>query len=129
MKLENHLESYKEHKETIFDWALKVKGIKNSQRVIGTHASRAMVDLLAVHLLKRNLISPGLQLNHRWFKSEKILEKLPEFENKKEICEDMIKLELLCEDLTYGSPKTEEKIKEAIFLFNKIELRLKDEAE
>ena len=129
MKLENHLESYKAHKETIFDWALKVKGIKNSQRVIGTHSSRAMVDLLAVYLLKRNLISPGLQLNHRWFKSEKILEKLPEFENKKEICKDMIKLELLCEDLTYGSPKPEEKIKEAIVLFNKIEQRLKDEAE
>ena len=129
MKLENHLESYKAHKETIFDWALKVKGIKNSQRVIGTHGSRAMVDLLAVYLLKRNLISPGLQLNHRWFKSEKILEKLPEFENKKEICGDMIKLEILCEDLTYGSPKTEEKIKEAVLLFNKIELRLKDETE
>jgi len=30
MKLENHLESYKEHKETIFDWALRIKGLKNS---------------------------------------------------------------------------------------------------
>jgi len=129
MKLENHLESYKVHKETIFDWALKVKGIKNSQRIIGTHASRAMVDMLAVYLLKRNLISPGLQLNHRWFKSKNILEKLPDFENKKEICEDMIKLELLCEDLTYGSPKPEERIKEAIILFNKIESMLKNETE
>lgn len=129
MKLENHLESYKVHKETIFDWALKIKGIKNSQRIIGTHASRAMVDLLALYLLKRNLISPGLQLNHRWFKSKNILEKLPEFENKKEICEDMIRLELLCEDLTYGSPKPEEKIKEAITLFNKIESILKNETE
>ena len=128
MKLENHLESYKAHKETIFDWALKVKGIKNSQRVIGTHGSRAMVDLLAVYLLKRNLISPGLQLNHRWFKSKNILEKLPEFKNKKEICEDMIRLELLCEDLTYGSPKPEEKIKEAIILFNKLEAKLKNGA-
>ncbi len=116
MKLENHLESYKVHKETIFDWALKIKGIKNSQRIIGTHASRAMVDLLAVYLLKKGLIDPGIQLNHRWFKSLKILEKLPDFADKEEICEDMIKLELLCEDLTYGSPKPEEKIKEAILL-------------
>lgn len=129
MKLENHLESYTVHKETIFDWALKIKGIKNSQRIIGVHASRAIVDLLAVYLLKRNLISPGLQLNHRWFKSKNILEKLPEFDNKKEICEDMIKLELLCEDLTYGSPKPEEKIKETITLFNKIESILKNETE
>ena len=54
------------------------------------------------------------------------MEKLPEFEGKKEICKDIIKLELLCEDLTYGSPKPEDKIKEAIFLFNKIESRLKN---
>lgn len=129
MKLENHVESYKEHKETIFDWALKVKGIKNSQRIIGTHASRAMVDLLAAYLLKKNIISPGLQLNHRWFKSSSILERLPEFEGKEKICKDMTELELLCEDLTYGAPKPEEKIKEAIVLFNKIELMLKDGAE
>ncbi len=127
MRIESHLESYKEHKETIFDWALKIKGVKNSQRVIGTHASRAMIDLLAAYLLKRGLIDSGMQLNHRWFKSKKVMNKLPEFENKKNICEDMIRLELLCEDLTYGSPKSEEKIKEAILLFNKIESNLKDE--
>lgn len=34
MKIENHLESFKEHKETIFEWALKIKGLKDSQRVI-----------------------------------------------------------------------------------------------
>jgi len=33
---------------------------------------------------------------------------------------------LLCEDLTYSSPKPEEKIKEAILLFNKIESILKN---
>lgn len=129
MKIESHLESYREHRETIFDWALKVKGIKNSQRTIGTHASRAIVDLLAAYLLKKNLISPGMKLNHRWFKSNKIADKLPEFENKKEICEDMTKLELLCEDLTYGAPKPEDKIKEAIVLFNKLEEKLKYETE
>ncbi len=126
MKIENHLESYKEHRETIFDWALKIKGLKNSQRVIGTHASRGIVDLLAAYLLKKGVIDTGTQINHRWFKSKKIMEKLPEFEGKEEICNEMIKLELLCEDLTYGSPKSEEKIKEAILMFNKIELKLKN---
>ena len=126
MKIESHLESYKEHRETIFDWALKVKGLKNSQRIVGTHASRAIIDLLAVYLLKRGLIDPGMQINHRWFKSKRVMEKLPEFEGKEKICGDMIKLELLCEDLTYGSPKSEEKIKEAIILFNKIESELKN---
>ena|SRR3989344_819360 len=129
MKLENHLESYKEHKETIFDWALRIKGLKNSQRVIGLHASRAIIDLLAAYLLKRNLIDQGIQMNHRWFKSEKVIERLPEFDNKEEIIRQIIRLELICEDLTYGSPKPESKIKEAILLFNKLEEKLKNGTE
>src|SRR3989338_2785605 len=120
MKIENHLESYKEHKETIFDWGIKVKGLKNSQRIIGLHASRAAIDLLSIYLLKMNLISSGIKINHRWFKSDKVMEKLPAFNGKEEICRHIIKLELLCENLTYGSPKPEEKIREAIILFNKI---------
>ena len=127
MKIESHLESFKEHRETIFDWALKVKGLKNSQRIIGTHASRGIIDLLAVYLLKKGKIDPGMQINHRWFKSKKVGEKFPDFENKNKIFEDIIQLELLCEDLIYGSPKPEEKIKQAIFLFNKLESSLKNE--
>ncbi len=126
MKIENHLESFNEHKETIFDWAVKVKGIKNSQRVIGLHASRAIIDLLSIYLIKRNLISTGMKINHRWFKSEKVNENLPEFEKKEEICSQITKLELLCEDLTYGAPKTEEKINEALELFNKLEGELNE---
>ena len=129
MKVENHLESYKEHKETIFDWAIKVKGLKNSQRIIGLHASRAIIDLLSAYLLKKGLIDSGTQINHRWFKSDKVNDKLPNFDNKEKIIEQIIKLELACEDLTYGSPKPEEKIKEAILLFNKIEEQLKNGAE
>lgn len=117
--------SFKEHRETIFDWALGVKGLKDSQRVIGTHASRAIVDLLAVRLLKDNLIDPGVQLNHRWFKSGRVHEKLPEFEDKSEIISKMIELELLCEDLTYGSPKSEDQIKKAIEIFRELEDKLK----
>ena len=126
MKIENHIESFNEHKETIFDWAVKVKGIKNSQRVIGLHASRAIIDLLSIYLIKRNLISTGMKINHRWFKSEKVNENLPEFEKKEEICSQITKLELLCEDLTYGAPKTEEKINEALELFNKLEGELNE---
>ena len=129
MKIENHLEAYKEHRETIFDWAIKVKGLKNSQRVIGLHASRGIVDLLMVYLLKKSVIDSGNMINHRWFKSKSVLERLPEFENKEEICNEITRLEILCEDLTYGAPKSEEKIKEAILLFNKLEERLKDEEE
>lgn len=82
--------------------------------------------MLAVYLLKKNLIDSGIQINHRWFKSKSVAERLPEFENKEEIISKMIELELLCEDLTYGSPKSEEQIKEAIELFNELEERLKN---
>lgn len=88
------------------------------------HASRAIVDLFAAYLLKKGLISPGAQINHRWFKSKSVAERFPEFDNKQEIFEKMIKLELLCEDLTYGAPRPEEKIKEAVLLFNEIESKL-----
>ena len=111
MKVERHLISYQEHKETIFDWALKIKGLKNAQRIVGIHAPRAIIDLLVIYLLKRDLISPGTQINHRWFKSSKVSERLPEFDNKKKIIEKLVELELLCEDLTYGAPKSIIKIK------------------
>ena len=125
MKIESHLESFREHKETIFDWAIKIKGLKDSQRIIGMHASRAIIDLLAVYLLKNNLIDSGMQLNHRWFKSKKVTERLPEFEGKNETLSKMIELELLCEDLTYGSPKPENQIKKAVEIFRELEKKLK----
>lgn len=121
MKLTDHLESYKEHKETIFDWGIKVKGIKNSQRIIGLHISRAIVELLSTYLHETNKIDQGFQINHRWFKSEKVKEKLPEFKDKNNIIKCMVELELAAEDLSYGAPKTPEKIKDVINLFNKIE--------
>ena len=45
MNILDHLEAFNEHKETIFDWALRVKGLKNSQRIVGLHASRGIIDL------------------------------------------------------------------------------------
>ena len=126
MKLENHIESFKEHKETIFDWALKTKGLKNSQRNIGLHCPRAIIDLLSIYLLEKNKIDVSKQINHRWFKSKKVEEKLPEFPNKNIIITKIIELEILCENLAYGAPQPEDKIKKAIELFNKIEKEIEE---
>lgn len=63
MKAEEHKESFKEHKETIFRWALEVMGIENSQRIIGLHASRAIIDLLSIYLLNKGKMSHGKQNN------------------------------------------------------------------
>ena len=82
MKIAEHQESFEEHKETIFRWALEVKGIDKSQRIIGLHASRAILDLLSIYLLKKGKMSPGKQINHRWFKSGKVSDKLPDFKQR-----------------------------------------------
>ena len=57
-------------------------------------------------------------MNHRWFKSEKVSEKLPDFKNKHKVLEKMASLEKSSEALSYGSPKPSEKIREIIELFN-----------
>lgn len=85
------------------------------------HASRAIIDLLSIYLLKKGKISPGKQINHRWFKSLKVSDKLPEFRDKIAIVSEIVKLELLCEKLTYGSKKPEGEIKSALKLFNELE--------
>ena len=126
MKIEEHKASFKEHKETIFRWAIEVKGIENSQRIVGLHASRAIIDLLSIFLLENGKISSGKQINHRWFKSKRVYGKLPEFAAKKEIIDKIMELELLCEKLTYGSKKPENEIKRALKMFNQLETKIKE---
>ena len=121
MKLESHEESLEEHKNIIFKWALEVQGLEKSQRIIGLHASRAAIDILSIFLHKNKLVDDGLQLNHRWFKSEKVVEKLPEFPSKNSIIKKMVELENLCETLTYGTQKPVEKTEKALKLFREID--------
>ena len=129
MRIEDHKESFNEHKETIFTWAIDTKGIERSQRIIGLHASRAILDLLQIKLQKENKITSGTMLNHRWFKSLRVKEKLPDFEDKDKIIEDIVELELLCENLSYGSKKTSNEINKTLELFKKLEQKLSDETE
>ena len=121
MREETHLEIFKERKETIFKWAIEIRGPENSQRIIGDNASRAMVELLSAYLYKKKKIKEGFQLNHRWFKSERVSEKIPEFEGKGNIIKLMVRLENDCEMLSYGAPKPFEKVKRALGLFNQLE--------
>jgi hypothetical protein len=126
MKKEDHLEAFKEHKETIFDWALRVKGLKNSQRIIGLHASRGIIDLLSVYLHENSKITIGAQINHRWFKSKKVKDKLPDFKEKDKIIDGLVRLELLSEDLSYGAPKSIENIERALKLFKELEDKIEE---
>lgn len=125
MKEEEHYKAYQEHREAIFKWALEIKGLDKSQRIVGTHASRAIVELLSMFLHKKRLVEEGFQLNHRWFKTENVAEKLPEFKNKEEIVKKMVVLENSTEVLSYGAPKPIDRIKKVIVLFNELEEEIK----
>ena len=124
MKSEDHMNAYEEHRDSI-NWAIN-RGIEKSQRIIGIHASRAIIELLSAYLHKINLIEIGFQINHRWFKSNKVGERFPEFPNKKIMIDKIQKLELDSENLTYGSKKSEREIKDLLVLYNEIEKRLLD---
>jgi hypothetical protein len=126
MKPEYHLTSFEERKDTIFRWAIDVRGLENSQRIIGDNASRAVCDLLSAYLHKTKKVEDGFQLNHAWFKSPNVAARLPEFNKKETLVQQMIELEQLCEKLSYGAPKPIEKAQRAIDIFNKLEKELKE---
>ena len=67
----------------------------------------------------------GFQLNHTWFKSERVRERIPDFEQKDIILHKIITLEKLCEKLSYGAPKPVEKLHEVLQLFQELETLLK----
>ena len=127
MKEEEHFNAYSEHRSVI-DWAID-KGVEQSQRTIAMHASRGAVELLSLFLHKAKKIEQGFQINHRWFKSPQVGKRLPEFEEKERIVPKLVKLENLCENLTYGSQKPAREIKEVVELFNEVEKLLKGLAE
>lgn len=85
------------------------------------HASRGIIELLSIVLHTKNIIDEGFQINHRWFKSNRVGEKFPEFENKESIMIKMVDLENLCEVLAYGAEKPVEKIEEAVKRFKELE--------
>lgn len=126
MKAELHLEAFKERKDTILKWALEVRGLEKSQRIIGDNASKAIVELLSAYLHRERKITEGFQINHTWFKSEKVAEKLPEFKGKGKLTPKMVRLEKLCERLSYGAPKPLETVKGTVKLFEKLEVMIKE---
>lgn len=121
MRIETHQEAFEVHRKAIFTWALEIEGIERAQRIVGLHASRGILELLGILLHKKKLIDEGFQLNHRWFKSEKVLQKFPPFPDKEIILKKMVALEVLGENLSYGAAKPIEKTEEAIELFKELE--------
>lgn len=126
MKIEDHVKAFEQHKRTIFRWALEVLGLKDGQRIIGLHASRGIIELLSVLIHKTGKVDMGFQLNHRWFKSKNVSERLPNFPEKDKIISKITELENLCETLSYGSEKPEYDTERALLLFKELEKMIED---
>lgn len=125
MKPESHLEAFEERKDTLFKWALEVRGLEKSQRIVGDNASKAIVELLSAYLHKKRKVEEGFQINHAWFKSERVSDRFPEFEGKALVMRKLMELEKLCENLSYGAPKPLEKARHALDLFRELEILIK----
>ena len=126
MRIDAHKDAFEVHKRAIFKWALEIEGLEKSQRIVGLHASRGILELLSILLHKNKLVDEGFQLNHRWFKSERVAERLPEFDSKREIITKIVKLENICETLSYGTEKPVSKTEEAIKLFQELEEKISE---
>jgi hypothetical protein len=77
------------------------------QKLIGFACSEASCDLLAILLHKKNLISPGFNINHRFFASEKIAKNKFDFDfpEKNNLISFLVKQDEFRTLLCYGKPK------------------------
>jgi len=77
------------------------------QKLVGFACSEASCELLSILLHKKNLISPGFNVNHRFFASEKIAKRRFDFDfpSKKNLILLLVKQDEYRTLLCYGKPK------------------------
>lgn len=92
------------------------------QKIIGFSASEASVNLFSILLHKKNLITPGFNVNHNFFSSsQRSLAYFPqEFQNKEEIMELLVRQEEYRVLLCYGKDKSGDTVNKAIKNFYKL---------
>ena len=92
------------------------------QNIIGFAASEAACNLLAILLHKKSLISPGFNVNHRFFASDKMAKERFgfEFPAKERLIPLMVKQEEYRGLLCYGRERSEKLVLEAVGNMNKI---------
>jgi len=114
--------SVEEHKKSaktlLNDISEKVRSglVGERQKLIGFSASEASCDLLALLLHKKNLITPGFNVNHRFFASERTArEKLSfEFSQKTALVPLLVEQERYRNLLCYGREKSGKMAEDAI---------------
>ncbi len=114
--------SVEEHKRSLAEFLKDIEEkVRNNliverQRLIGFSASEASCDLFAIFLHKKNLITPGFNVNHRFFASERIASSKFSFDfaEKSKLLPLMVRQEEYRSLLCYGKSKEREKVEEAI---------------
>jgi len=86
------------------------------QKLIGFSTSEASTNLFARLLHKLELISPGFNINHRFFASiERAKSKFDyDFPNKEKILKLLVKQEIYRDKICYGKDKDESVVKGAV---------------
>jgi hypothetical protein len=99
MKLEGHVQKLGEHMAGL-EWGVR----QNNGSAVGFHASAGSVELLSTILHRLQLVSPGFQVNHTWFRSRHVMEAKFNFDfpKKAEILDIMEEIEELRNPLCYG---------------------------
>ena len=86
---------------------------------MGFNVSEASVNMFELYLHKRNLITEGFNVNHRFFSSKKRAEEKFSFvfPDKSQILEYLISIEELTTRLCYGKSKKLEDVEKSIKLY------------
>ena len=118
------------------EWALKdPKGIVAHQRRIAFALSLGAITLMENYLNNKGVLKKGAKINHLWLKKKKenvksliskhLISPIENLEKIDSILDKAFNLEKERNEIAYGKPVSEDKLKEKINLF----LELKKEAE
>ena len=119
--LEDHKATIRELEEDINE-KIRAKNLFERQKVVGFDVSEASTNLFELYLHKKNLITEGFNVNHRFFNSQKKAEeRFPyDFPEKQKILSRMVEIEELTTKLCYGKSKKIEEVERAVKLFSEL---------
>ena len=127
--------SIEEHEKTVreviedIEEKIRLDIIVKRQKIIGFSVSEASTNLFAIFLHKQKLISPGFNVNHSFFASQKRAEQTfpSDFKNKGKILQILVKIEELRNRLCYGRDKEAKEVNEAIKLLFELKKLLEEQ--
>lgn len=126
--IEEHKRALKELESDINE-KIRLNIISERQKIIGFTASEASANCFAILLHKKNLITVGFNVNHKWFSSmQRAKDRFPfDFPEKDKLLELLVRVEYLRDRLCYGKSKNPSEAEDAIKSFFEIKTIVKAE--